>query len=243
MKSVGGVSKGIVEELAAGNGEVGHEPASVMVSDHGCVGGVMYSRRTAPNGAEYEVVSWCPVCLVDGVKRAIPERYQGGWSSWTPVPELEKVVAVARRWEGMPWSLLRHGRDGASNVGTGKTHAAYAIMLTFAERGVRSVFWQVAELVEEFRVAAIDGTAPPTVSDERLLVLDDLCLERATPMAYEQVELLIDRRWKLGAPTVVTTNASLSKLQEVYPRAYSRLAQGYRLEWVGPDYRQKGGRR
>lgn len=237
MSSDGGRSRGLIADALQSIPEENRD-ADFSATAHGCRAGMVYSEATV-GGLTYITVRPCLTCLVESVRARLPERFRGGWESWQSVPQLANLIKLVRKWQGEPWSLLLHGRDGVDNVGAGKTHVACAVALDFAARGIGSMFWNVPELMDALRLSVTEHVPAPSIPHDRLLILDDLCLERETPMVAEQVELLIDRRWRQNSPTIVTTNKSLAHVHETYPRAHSRFAQGYRLEWVAPDYRRR----
>jgi DNA replication protein DnaC len=57
----------------------------------------------------------------------------------------------------------------------------------------------------------------------RLLILDDFGMERGTEYALEQVYNVIESRTRSGRPLIVTTNLSLSELQNPTDTAHARI--------------------
>ena len=57
----------------------------------------------------------------------------------------------------------------------------------------------------------------------RLLILDDFGMERGTEYALEQVYNVIESRTRSGRPLIVTTNLSLSELQNPIDTAHARI--------------------
>ena len=56
-----------------------------------------------------------------------------------------------------------------------------------------------------------------------LLILDDFGMERQTEYALEQVFNIVDARYRSGQPLIVTTNLSLSELQNPQSRECTRI--------------------
>lgn len=57
----------------------------------------------------------------------------------------------------------------------------------------------------------------------QLLILDDFGMERGTEYGLEQVYNVIDSRYRSGRPLIVTTNLTLSELQNPPDRAHQRI--------------------
>jgi DNA replication protein DnaC len=153
----------------------------------------------------------------------------------------QSAKAYARNPEG--WLLLIGG------YGCGKTHLAAAIANEALEQGVTPLFVTVPDLLDHLR-----ATFAPTSSEgyserfqrvrnSRLLILDDLGTENASPWALEKLFQLLNYRYMSRLPTVITTNQELERID---PRLRSRLADPGLVEIVtilAPDYRLSGGER
>jgi DNA replication protein DnaC len=120
--------------------------------------------------------------------------------------------AFAEEPEG--W-LLIHGPSGA-----GKTHVAAAIANRCIERGQPALFVVVPDLLDHLRAAykpdselAYD-TLLEQVRTAPILILDDLGTQSATPWAQEKLFQILNHRYNVQLPTVVTTNLSLERIDE-----------------------------
>lgn len=141
-------------------------------------------------------------------------------------------------------------------VGVGKSHLASAVVHQ-VRPSAAAVYVKVPAMVERMR-ASLDApekgrieaiqTALRTVP---LLVLDDLGTERPTEFGVEQLFLLLDARYELCRPVIVTTNWTLADLQSddmLGQRMVSRLMDLCDIVVVdGTDYRaedavKRGGR-
>ncbi len=204
-----------------------------------CVNGYIFDRKEGPLGYPYDVVRLCPRCLEQSIRRRLPASISGGWEAWKPVPELSHAVGMLKNWKGSPWSVLLHADANSSNLGTGKTHAAWATSIAFASHGKTSRFWRASDYIEACRQAAANEVPWPTVlgPGHDLFILDDLGQDRTTAFGIEQVELLVDSRWSAQAPMLVTSNLTAAQIAETYPRAASRFQDGLMIPWRAPDYR------
>jgi DNA replication protein DnaC len=119
------------------------------------------------------------------------------------------------------WLLLM------GNCGSGKTHLAASIANhALRNMNIRVYFAVVPDLLDFLR-ATFDPNSGARY-DERfdeiknvpLLVLDDLGTESASPWAREKLYQLINHRYNLKLPTVITTNQDLDSID---PRIRSRI--------------------
>lgn len=147
----------------------------------------------------------------------------------------ESALAFAHQPEG--WLVLTGG------YGCGKTHLAAAIANERLDRNQAAIFVVVPDLLDHLR--ATFGPNSEVQYDEtfeqvrttRLLILDDLGSQSATPWAQEKLFQLLNYRYNAQLPTVITTN---QRLEDVDQRLRSRLLDinlVQRLHIVAPDYR------
>lgn len=59
------------------------------------------------------------------------------------------------------------------------------------------------------------------VRTAKLLILDDLGTQSATPWAREKLYQILNYRYETGLPTIITTSATM---QELDPRIQSRMS-------------------
>jgi DNA replication protein DnaC len=110
--------------------------------------------------------------------------------------------------------------------GTGKTHLAAAIGNYRASEGDRPMFVVVPDLLDHLR-ATFSPTSPVSydklfegVKSTRLLILDDLVTQSATPWAKEKLYQILNHRYAAEMATVITTSSSL---EDIDPRIRSRM--------------------
>jgi len=127
--------------------------------------------------------------------------------------------------------------------GTGKTHLAAAIGRYRAALGDDPIFTVVPDLLDHLR-ATFSPTSTVSydsifnqVRTTKLLVLDDLGTQSATPWAREKLYQILNYRYETKLPTVITTSATL---KEIDPRIRSRMmdervCQIYKI--IVPPYR------
>lgn len=154
------------------------------------------------------------------------------------IQSLEQAYQVSRHFAQtlQGWLLLMGG------YGCGKTHLAAAIANFAVEQGVPVLFLTVPDLLDWLRFA-FESTDEnfearfEEIRHIRLLVLDDLGTQNSTPWAAEKLYQIINYRYLLRLPTVITTNLTLDDLDG---RIRSRLMDAdlvTRVEIQAPDYR------
>ena len=134
------------------------------------------------------------------------------------------------------WLLLQGG------FGCGKTHLAVSIANFTLSLGISTLILTVPDLLDWLRYAydRTDTNFESRFEEIRnipLLVLDDLGTQNATPWAEEKLYQIINHRYMLKLPLVVTTNLDLA---EVDGRIRSRLLDPDLVSTVritSPDFR------
>lgn len=159
-----------------------------------------------------------------------------------------KYEEVPTQIRGM-FEKLKTTRRGIylnGDVGTGKTHIAYALQNASRPRiGVKSVLWNTTELLRALRA---DFDRKPVDKDhldrtlleyKGLLILDDLGSEKMTDWVAETFYLILNRRYNDMLPTIVTSNLPVSALAErIGDRTASRIVEMCDVvEMVGDDRR------
>ena len=145
------------------------------------------------------------------------------FASFNPdVPGVRSVFVLCQEYARNPqgWLFLFGG------YGCGKTHLAAAIANEAIRREYDTMFTVVPDLLDHLR--STFGPSSEIEYDERfelirniqLLILDDLGTESATPWAREKLFQIMNHRYNLRLPTVITSNGNLDKLD---PRLHSRL--------------------
>jgi DNA replication protein DnaC len=134
-------------------------------------------------------------------------------------------------------SAYQHAREFAEHpkgwlvilgsFGTGKTHLAAAIGNRRLELGQPAIFIVVPDLLDHLR-ATFSPSSETTFDDlfesvrsAPLLILDDLGTQTTTAWANEKLFQILNHRYMMRLPTVITTNA---RLEELGDRLASRMA-------------------
>jgi DNA replication protein DnaC len=141
-------------------------------------------------------------------------------------------------------SLLFLGQPGC-----GKTHLAIAIAIRAVEAGYSAYFTNAAQpAVHAGLCLANDETSrvEKTYANPRVLVVDDVGLTPFDRAGVNAMFHVINRRYELGLPTIVTTNRSLTAWPEVFGEPLiaaailDRLLHGAHVFNIkGPSWRLK----
>ncbi|WP_225848228.1 ATP-binding protein [Streptomyces sp. HPF1205] len=174
-----------------------------------------------------------PYTALEALSVGLPPRYRDAEThhpqvlDW--VQEVTRQAAApspgARRQVTTGPSLLLAGVTGA-----GKTHQAYGAIRALAQAGV-GVRWRATTAADLYA-----GLRPRPGSDSEaelaalarcpLLLLDDLGAAKASEWVEEITYRLINRRYNLMLPTLITTNLPIADLRaHLGDRVTSRLAQ------------------
>lgn len=141
---------------------------------------------------------------------------------------------------------------GKGSVGTGKTHLACGIANYVLERGIPVKVINIVSLVDELKEFT------PAVKKElktvKVLLIDDLGKENGTVWLCSEIYGIINARYENELPTIITTEGSLSDLENNYKveindkivnkgvSMISRLTESCFLSVMqGEDYRKKAG--
>lgn len=151
---------------------------------------------------------------------------------------LEQALAMAQQYATRldGWLLLM------GSYGCGKTHLAAAVANHAVAHGVQTLFLTVPDLLDWLRYSYQDPDETfenrfEEIRNVRLLVLDDLGTQNATPWAEEKLFQIINHRYVNRLSTIVTTNLDLA---EIDGRITSRLQDADLVSLVrmtAPDYR------
>lgn len=136
--------------------------------------------------------------------------------------DLKKAFELAREFAERPfgWLLL------TGPYGCGKTHLAAAIGNYQASTGFPPLMVSVPDLLDHLRATFSPHSTVSMdrrfeeIRTTRLLILDDLGTQSATPWAREKLYQLFNYRYNAELPTVITTSSSPD---EIDPRLYSRM--------------------
>lgn len=158
-----------------------------------------------------------------------------------------KIIDISRnyvtnfkRFRAEGKGLVLHG-----GTGTGKTFAAACIANALLDKGVRVLMTNFPRILNtlsgmyEGKQAYIDD-----LNSYSLLIIDDFAVERQTEFTAEIVQNVIDSRYMVRKPLILTTNISYSELMNPpdirRQRIYSRLKEMcLMVEVKGKDRREQ----
>lgn len=125
-------------------------------------------------------------------------------------------------------------------VGTGKSHAAVAVLRELARAGRGVTFAPLCEMLDSLRPGGPDHAMQSLRYG--VLVIDDIGTEKPSEWTTERIFGVLNRRWLDETTTIVTTNLSVDDLESALgERTFSRLGHGATvLVLRGPDRRLDG---
>lgn len=135
--------------------------------------------------------------------------------------------------------LLLHG-----GVGTGKTYIACMIANALIDKGYPVLVTNFSRVLNTLQGTFDKQEYLDSLNKFKLLIIDDLGIERDTGFAKEQVFSIIDSRYRAELPMIITTNLSMQKLATEtdlsYKRVYDRIIERcYPVEVAGESRRIK----
>ena len=146
--------------------------------------------------------------------------------------ENEKLYGIARKYvtnfDEMcenSQGLLLYGK-----VGVGKSYAAACIANELMNRKVPVIMTSFVKILQALTPGENTKSEEELISrlnSAKLLIIDDLGTERNTDFALEMVYNVIDSRYRVGKPLILTTNLELRDMQATtdirYQRIYDRI--------------------
>lgn len=130
-------------------------------------------------------------------------------------------------------------------TGLGKTHLSLAIAGVVIEKGYSVIYGPSVKLIGQVEKEHFSRYGSSDALDRLLecdlLIMDDLGTEFINSFSVSVVNNLINSRILENRPTIISTNLTLSELEEKYsPRVASRLIGHYAIkQFLGEDIRQK----
>ncbi len=149
--------------------------------------------------------------------------------------------SYAEKFSSESCNLLLTGKTGL-----GKTHLSLAIANKAIERGFDVYYASIHTVMdalqkEQFSREKITESISDRLYESDLLILDDLGAEFSTQFTVASLYNIVNTRINSGKPMIISTNLSLSELEERYSqRVTSRIiGTSERLLLIGTDIRQK----
>jgi DNA replication protein DnaC len=127
-----------------------------------------------------------------------------------------QAYEAAKAFAGEPkgWLIL------VGPSGSGKTHLACAVANFRLNQGQSAFYIGAADLLDHLRSAFSPGSEVAydelfeRVRNTPLLILDDLTMTATTPWAKGKLEQLLDYRFNMRLPTVITTDTPIEDFDE-----------------------------
>jgi len=141
--------------------------------------------------------------------------YQARWAAQVPPMYAEAHLGDLDQAQAFTWPTESLNLVLAGSVGTGKTHAAYAIGNDLSAEGTWCQAVTVVDLLAALRPDGNPSLAR-AVQECQVLILDDLGAGKASEWAVEQMTALLDLRVREGRRTVVTTNVPEPDLEAAW---------------------------
>ena len=141
-------------------------------------------------------------------------------------PQMKTAHFYVEHWEDMKAGNIGYLLWGS--VGTGKSYLAGCIANALMEKEISVRMTNFALILNDL-AATFEGKNEyiSNLCRYPLLILDDFGMERGTEYGLEQVYNVIDSRYRSGKPLIVTTNLTLTELQN--PQA--GIARRYVEHW------------
>ena len=165
--------------------------------------------------------------------------------------ETHSCAKYAHRYVGHFAEFQKNGQGLLfwGNVGTGKTFLAGCIANALMEKNIPVLMTSFPKLLNALGglYSGEKNEYLKSLNQYRLLIIDDLGVERDTPYVLETVYLVIDERYKSGKPFIITTNLSLEELRNPadleHGRIYDRIMERcVPVVFSGKNYRIGRGR-
>lgn len=137
----------------------------------------------------------------------------------------EKVSRICRRYVEQ-WDKVVADNIGLlfyGPVGTGKSFFACCIANELLKRHVPTAVTSFPRLLNLLQSAKDRQGLLDRLSAYKLLVVDDLGVERDTGYAAEQIFAVIDARSRSGLPVIVTTNLTMQEMDSPPSMQYKRI--------------------
>ena len=165
-------------------------------------------------------------------KMGFPDSEMAGWTFDRDDHANEKISTVARRYVDNFDEMKKRGKGLLlyGSVDTGKTFISACIANALIDQGYACLVTNFARLTNTMQNKFSDRQEYiDDLNRFSLIVIDDLASERDTEYMNEVVTNIIDARYRVGKPLIVTTNLTSEELKNPKDikkqRIYSRLLE------------------
>lgn len=157
--------------------------------------------------------------------RCFTDKYMNNWTFENDNglnSKMKNIKAYVSNWETNDkenCGLLLWG-----GVGTGKSYMAGCIANALLEQEVLVQMTNFATILNDLNSHYADRNEYiQSLCRNRLLIIDDLGMERGTDYGLEQVYNVIDARYRSNKPLIITTNLTLNEMQNETNIARKRI--------------------
>ena len=179
-------------------------------------------------------------------KMGFPQSQMEYWTFDNDDKGNEKLTNMAKRYVNHFDEFCKEGKGLLlyGGVGTGKTYIACMIANALIDKGYPVLVTNFARVLSTLQGTFEKQEYLDSLNKFRLLIIDDLGIERDTGYAKEQIFNIVDSRYRAGLPMIITTNLTMQKLategdladKRVYDRILERC---YPVEVAGESRRMK----
>lgn len=164
-------------------------------------------------------------------RKGIQEDYLLEWRF--SVAENSRHIQMGKRYVNN-WERVKADNLGLlfwGDVGTGKSFLAACIANALLDQGIPVLMTNFSRVLNRMGTMYTQERAEfmDSLRTNELLIIDDLGIERDTEYAQEQVYAVIDERYKVNLPLIVTTNLTVSQMRNPtttsHARIYSRILE------------------
>lgn len=180
-------------------------------------------------------------------RMGFPESQMQDWNFENDDRSNEKLSDMAKRYVD---NFAEFSKDGKGlllygGVGTGKTYIACMIANALIDKGYPVLVTNFARILSTLQSTFDKQEYLDSLNQFKLLVIDDLGIERDTSYAKELVYQTVDSRYRAGLPMIITTNLTMQELateniiladKRVYDRIIERC---FPVEVSGESRRKK----
>lgn len=173
--------------------------------------------------------------LLERIKRyrkmGFPESQMQYWTFENDDGGNDKMSRMAKRYVENFDTFYKEGKGLLlyGDVGTGKTYIACMIANALIDKGYPVLVTNFSRILNTLQGTFEKQEYLDSLNQFKLLVIDDLGVERDTGFAKEQVFSIIDSRYREGKPMIITTNLTMQKLatetELADKRVYDRLIE------------------
>lgn len=193
-------------------------------------------KRREAEEAEREAIRHARV-VRDLREKCFPAKSMWEWTFDRATIRNENVIKAldyVARWESMERDNV--GMTFWGSVGTGKSFLAGCIANALIEKEVSVKMTSFSEILDTEIAKRPEFVS--RILNARLVILDDLGVERDTSYAIQVVTDFLDQRDKCKKPLIVTTNYTVEDM--LYPKDLARARMFSRLRGMAPLMRFSG---